>query len=239
MKIGLTYTGYDDKHGYYEKWLRQGDGIKIVKLDTANKNAHELERCDGLLLSGGVDIHPQFYKGDLHYDHLPKNGWKPQRDEFEMALFHRAQEKQMPVLAVCRGLQLVNVILGGTLVQDLGKTLDEVHESESAAKDRQHSITVEPQTLLHELVTEGAGEVNSAHHQAIHTLGAGLRRNARAADGTIEGIEWEDNTGRAFFLGVQWHPERMFRFRLGDSPASQKIRDRFIEEARKFKAGKR
>jgi putative glutamine amidotransferase len=238
MKIGLTFTGGTDKHSYYKRWLRQNEGVKVVRLAAEDKNGHLLEQCDGLLLSGGVDIHPRFYNGSLQYDRSPKEGWQPERDEFEIALFNRAQQRQLPVLAICRGLQLVNVIAGGNLAQDLGKTLDKVHESIDASKDRRHTIQVEPHTLLHELVKEGSGEVNSAHHQAINVLGEALRVNARAEDGTIEGIEWADRTGKPFLLGVQWHPERMSRLELQHTPASQKIIERFIEEIKKSKAGK-
>jgi putative glutamine amidotransferase len=234
VKIALTNTGDVEKHGYYVQWLRQEEPIDIIKLDNTDKNAQLLDQCDALVLSGGVDIHPSIYRGNTTYNHSPKNGWYRERDEFEIALFKKARDRDMPVLAVCRGLQLVNVVLGGTLVQDLGDAGDKIHEG--IYDDKRHSISIVPQTLLHELVPTGSADVNSAHHQAIDKLGTGLQVNARAADGTIEGIEWANKTGKPFLLGVQWHPERMFRFHLGDTPASLAIRNRFIEAIKASKS---
>lgn len=231
MKIALTNTGDREKHGYYVQWLqRQDASIEIIRLDETDKNAHLLNQCDGLVLSGGVDIHPSIYRGPEKYPHAPKS-WYRERDEFEMALFKKARDKDMPVLAVCRGLQLVNVVLGGTLIQDLGEAGDKTHEA--GYEDKRHAIAIAPQTLLHELVGSDKADINSAHHQAIDTLGKGLQPNARAADGTIEGIEWADKAGKPFLLGVQWHPERMFMLGLGETPASRAIRDRFIAEIKK------
>ena len=227
----MTNTGDVEKHGYYVQWLQQQDAsIEIIRLDETDKNAHLLNQCDGLVLSGGVDIHPSVYRGNEVYAHAPKS-WYRERDEFETALFKKARDRDMPILAICRGLQLVNVVLGGTLVQDLGEAGDKIHEG--GYEDKRHPVSIEPNTLLHELVSAGKADINSAHHQAISQLGKGLLVNARAADGAIEGIEWANRTGRPFLLGVQWHPERMFMFGLGDTPASRGIRDRFIEEIKK------
>jgi len=234
VKIALTNTGDVEKHGYYVKWLQQEDPVDIIKLDNTDKNAQLLDHCDALVLSGGVDIHPSIYRGNTTYNHSPKNGWYRERDEFEIALFKKARDRDMPVLAICRGLQLVNVVLGGTLVQDLGDAGDKTHEG--IYDDKRHSISIVPHTLLHELVPAGSADVNSAHHQAIDKLGTGLQVNARAADGTIEGIEWANKAGKPFLLGVQWHPERMFRFHLGDTPASMAIRNRFIEAIKASKS---
>lgn len=226
----MTNTGDTEKHGYYVQWLRQQDDIEIIRLDTTDKNAHLLSQCDGLVLSGGVDIHPSIYRGNETYPHAPKS-WYRERDEFETALFKKARDREMPVLAICRGLQLVNVVLGGTLVQDLGDAGDKIHEA--VYEDKRHSIRIEQNTLLHELVSGDGADINSAHHQAIDQLGRGLQPNARAADGTIEGIEWSNKAGKPFLLGVQWHPERMFMLGLGETPVSRGIRNRFIEEIRK------
>src|SRR6185369_14649802 len=99
------------------------------------------------------------------------------------ALFKKARDLDKPILAICRGLQLVNVVLGGTLIQDLGEAGNKTHEA--GHEDKRHHIGIEPNTLLHELAPAGSADINSAHHQAIDKLGAGLMVNARAADGTI------------------------------------------------------
>jgi len=135
------------------------------------------------------------------------------------------------VLGVCRGLQLINVAQKGTLVQDLGVEGDGVHQN--TPDDKLHGVKVDGGTLLGEVVGGAGGVVNSAHHQAVELLGAGLRVNSRAQDGTIEGIEWEEPVGKPFLLAVQWHPERMLANGVGDRVLYRAIRDRFIEEVKK------
>jgi putative glutamine amidotransferase len=198
MRIGLTYTGTDWKHENYVKWLMDGEDIEVIKLEHG-----EFPDCDALVLSGGVDIHPALYGGALEY--RENKGWKPERDAFEVKMLKAAWERELPVLGVCRGLQLINVVKGGTLVQDLGEVGDDMHQN--TPEDKQHRVVLERHSLLGE---RGDGTVNSAHHQAIGVVGDGLRINCRAEDGTIEGIEWAEPAGRPFLLAVQWHPERMY-----------------------------
>jgi putative glutamine amidotransferase len=137
-------------------------------------------------------------------------------------------------LGVCRGLQLINVLQKGSLIQDLGAG-DERHES-VGDMDRIHAVTVGRDSLLYEIGGKEGGEVNSAHHQAIDRLGEGLRISSRAGDGTIEGIEWEDPTGKPFMLAVQWHPERMYSYKFPDRFLYAGIRDRFIAEVKEKKS---
>src|SRR5579859_2160910 len=134
MKIGLTYTGSPVKHGNYVNWLRGGgtkddtknDGgmeerdITVVMLSAAENNLSSLNDCDGLVLSGGVDIYPGMYKADTGYPHQPQH-WEEERDLFEQSALLYALEHDIPVLGVCRGLQLINTTLRGTLVRDLGE----------------------------------------------------------------------------------------------------------------------
>ncbi len=228
MKIGLTRTENPEKHQYYIDWLKGNDDIEIVTISADHSNPDDIKNFDALVLSGGADIYPEIYGGSLEYDHLPKKGWKRDRDFFEMSAFETALEQSIPVLGICRGLQLVNVVLKGTLVQDLGdEGLNPVHKG---SPDKSHPVKVEINTLLHDIAKTETGEINSAHHQAIQKLGKGLQVNCTANDGTIEGIEWADKSGKPFLLCVQWHPERMFRFQLQDSPLSKNIRERFITE---------
>ena len=141
-------------------------------------------------------------------------------------------ERELPVLGVCRGLQLINVTLGGNLVQDLGIAGDGMHEA-NAGIDKQHEVRLEEGSLLARVVGRSSGEVNSAHHQAVDRLGQGLRVNCYAEGGTIEGIEWSAPAGRPFLLAVQWHPERMYINGFEDEFLYKAIRDRFIREAGK------
>jgi len=241
LRIGLTYTGSDKKHDNYARWIQAGDGsIEVVRIEAGGDGGGEL---DALVLSGGVDIAPEFYSGDNAYAHVP-NVWERARDLFELEALERALERRIPVFGVCRGLQLINVALGGSLVQDLGEDGDAVHEG-TAAADKQHAVRVERGSLLASIVGAlGAGAassggsgtlglVNSAHHQAIARLAGELRVNCRAEDGTIEGVEWAEPEGRSFLLAVQWHPERMYVNEVGDIPLYRNIRDRFIAEIAK------
>lgn len=250
MRIGLTYTGTDWKHDNYVRWLKADDaGIEVVRLE-AGGGTEVMSGLDGLVLSGGVDIAPSFYGGADRYVKAPADGWQPVRDGFELSVLEEAWKRGMPVLGVCRGLQLINVSRQGSLVQDLGVEGDVVHEN-VVGVDKEHGVVVEKGTLLGEVVAlagavrgevggsnvlgQARGMVNSAHHQAVGRLGADLRVNCRAEDGTIEGIEWEEPAGRPFLLAVQWHPERMFVNGVGDAGFWKGVRDRFIWEVRKLK----
>lgn len=225
MKIGLTHTGNPEKHQYYVDWLKANDDIEVVKLSAEDKNLEELNNCDGLVLSGGIDIHPRFYGTTSDYTGAPET-FNEARDEFEIDVFKMAQENKLPVLGICRGMQLINVILNGTLIQHLDEK--EIKESHIGNPDKSHSVKIIPGTVLSGIINNKTSETNSAHHQAIDKLGTGLVVNAISGDGVIEGIERKKNG--PFLLAVQWHPERMFRFGLETTAASAAIRQRFIDE---------
>ena len=236
MRIGLTYTGTAIKHENYVRWLRGEDGadIEVIRLSAEDGNLREMEVCDGLVLSGGVDIDPDYYGGNKEYVKAPVGGWNPERDAFEGAALERARADGLPILGVCRGLQLINVCLQGSLIQDLGTAGDEMHENVEGV-DKRHGVNIEDGSLLREIAGVGSGEANSAHHQSIDRLGKGLRINCRAVDGTIEGIEWVEPAGKSFLLGIQWHPERMYLNRFADVFLYSAIRERFISEISKLK----
>lgn len=228
MRIGLTFTGSDEKHANYVSWLKDGDDtIDVVMLGAGDT----WEGFDALVLSGGVDVHPELYKGTMSYTKAPVE-WEMERDVFERSMLEAALGQGAPVLAVCRGLQLINVCFGGTLVQDLGESGDATHENVTG-EDKEHGVRIFRGTLLHEIGGKESGTANSAHHQAIDRLGEGLRVNSRATDGTIEGVEWEEPAGKSFLLAVQWHPERMYTDGMKDGFLYKDIRNRFIKEIRK------
>lgn len=141
----------------------------------------------------------------------------------------------MPVLGICRGLQLINVALHGTLVQNLGVELNKIHEGNP---DKTHAVNINTQSLLHEISGMEKGTVNSAHHQAIDRLGERLVISGVSDEGVAEAVEWRDRAGYAFLLAVQWHPERMFMFDLENSFLSKGIRERFIAEVKKSSTNK-
>jgi putative glutamine amidotransferase len=233
MKIGLTYTNVQSKHVNYENWLKgDEEDIEIITFKVVDKNNEEIVTCDGLVMSGGIDIHPKFYGNtELKYCNSPKE-FKCDRDSFEINILKAAFTKNIPVLAICRGFQLVNCLQSGTLIQDLGDSLNKIHNSEKIDKtayDKAHGLKITKDSLLFDVVGDDRTVVNSGHHQAIDRLGDGLIINCRADDGTIEGIEWADRKDKAFFLGVQWHPERMFKFQLDKHPITQNIREAFVK----------
>jgi len=133
-------------------------------------------------------------------------------------------------------MQLINIIHKGTLIQNLEmEGLDKAHIGNP---DKSHEVSIAEGSLLQQITGQTKAEINSAHHQAIDKPGEGLLINCRATDGTIEGIEWKEKAGKPFMLAIQWHPERMFRFRLQDSPLSKNIRNQFIEAIKKSTAVK-
>jgi putative glutamine amidotransferase len=174
-------------------------GVPIAS-DTWAEPELLLERVDALILNGGSDIAPDLYGADPHEATDAPN---PRRDEFELRLARGAMARGLPVLGVCRGMQLLNVACGGTLHQDLGTGGGIDHYARAEWDRPVHEVEVEPGSRLERVFADGRTTVNSVHHQAVDRLGAGLHVTARASDGVIEGIEDED--GRA--VGVQWHPE--------------------------------
>jgi putative glutamine amidotransferase len=160
-----------------------------------------LDRVQGLVLTGGEDVAPARY-GALPHPRLGETD--PARDVVELALIAGAERRRLPILAICRGLQILNVALGGTLYQDLGS--ERLSPIDHADPRSRHGVRVEPTTLLHNTLGTLETSVNSRHHQAIRELAPGLRASAWAADGVVEGVERRDRAG-PWTLAVQWHPE--------------------------------
>jgi putative glutamine amidotransferase len=166
--------------------------------------AEILANCRGLLLTGGEDVDPARYGEAPH----PTTGAPhPMRDETEIALFVAAKAKRVPVLAICRGIQLANVALGGSLVQDIPSQRPSplAHDQPQDAGVRTHPVSVSAGSRLADALGATELEVNSYHHQSVNRLAAGLGVTATAPDGIIEGVETEDPAW--WMVAVQWHPE--------------------------------
>ena len=159
-----------------------------------------LDALDGLILSGGADLDPDVYGAEPHPE---TTGTRPDRDAAELALLSAALERDMPVLAICRGSQVMNVARGGDLVQHLPEVVGGQQHKETPGVFADHDVTVEPGTRLGSLLGERT-PVKSHHHQGFGRVGEGLRPVAWAEDGTLEAIEDPD---RQFAVGVLWHPE--------------------------------
>ncbi|MEA4999815.1 MAG: gamma-glutamyl-gamma-aminobutyrate hydrolase family protein [Candidatus Limiplasma sp.] len=215
--IGVTGSIEDDEHrqfinsNYLARLLKAGMIPLVLSLDM---DSHQiplcLDRLDGLLLSGGNDVDP------MMFGEAPTTGLgavSPKRDKLEMHVVKEAYRRNMPIFAICRGIQSLNVALGGTLYQDLPsqyRAADDhpplLHAQTAHERYPSHKITVTPGTPLYEIFQEDSLAVNSFHHQAIKALAPPLTVCARATDGVIEAVY---DTEKPFVLGVQWHPERM------------------------------
>jgi putative glutamine amidotransferase len=173
--------------------------------------AEMVSRADGVLLSGGDDIQPKLYWEDVPED-LAKTSkdHDPQRDLFEMVLINETFRQRKPMLAICRGHQMVNVALGGTLVVDLpSQAPSEIRHARMDLKDKVvHPIQIEEGSMLRAILGKSEIGVNSTHHQAIDKVAPGLKVSARAADGVIEATELCKPI-LPYYLGVQFHPERL------------------------------
>jgi putative glutamine amidotransferase len=194
----------------YVEGVAEAGGIPIVLPPVGGRRAAEtiVGGLDGLLLSGGSDLHPRFY-GEEPIPELDVT--IPERDAFEMALVGEALERGIPIFGICRGLQVLNVALGGTLYQDLpsqygGKVLK--HRQTTPKAQPTHEVEVFRRTCVGGIVESEVLEVNSYHHQGIKDLAGGLLVSARSGDGIIEAIEARDFS-EGWIVGVQWHAEAM------------------------------
>jgi putative glutamine amidotransferase len=198
---------------YRQAILHVGGEVRILDPSMTVKDA--LAGVDGLMLTGGDDVSPARYGEPAHPTLVEA---EPGRDEFELALIKDARARNLPILAICRGIQVLNVACGGTLVQDIPSEVSgalphnfdvPLHQPYSLA----HEVWIDKDTLLWKLMRErlsdaDACEVNSRHHQAVKRVAQGFQVAATAPDGVVEAIE--DPAAR-FCLGVQWHPENFFR----------------------------
>jgi putative glutamine amidotransferase len=221
MALGLRYAGAIEAAG----------GLPVV-LPPLSLAAVEplLDRLSGLCLSGGPDLDPDAYSARRH----PRLGpTEPQLDRFELGLARAADARGLPLLAICRGAQALNVVRGGTLCQHLpedGPEGSEIeHRQTRPSEEATHPVKLHPASLLAKLIGRGNIEVNSFHHQAASRLGRGLTAVAWAPDGVIEGIE---DQRRAFTLGVQWHAECM-----AERPDQDSLFRGLVDAAREHDAG--
>jgi putative glutamine amidotransferase len=185
-------------------------GVPVILPFVPDAALEMLDVIDGLILSGGSDLDPALF-GDTEV-HPQTYDILPDRDAAELALAKGALDRDMPILGICRGIQALNVAMGGTLYQDVPDqySADIAHrqQEESIPADQSgHSVTVEEGSLLERTYGNGPVPVNSFHHQAVKDVAPGLVVSGRSEDGLVEAVE---STTHGFVLGVQWHPELMF-----------------------------
>jgi putative glutamine amidotransferase len=198
---------------YKQSVLHVGGEVRVI--DSSMRPEDALAGVDGLMLTGGDDVAPSRYREEAHPAVVEAEAG---RDEFELAVIAAARAGDLPIFAICRGVQVLNVACGGTLVQDIPSQLPGAISHSLAVPPNQsytlaHEVWIDKDTVLASLMSDrlsdrDACEVNSRHHQAVKELAKGFRASATAPDGIIEAIE---DPGARFCLGVQWHPENFWR----------------------------
>jgi putative glutamine amidotransferase len=235
MKIGITDCGA--KYPIYERWILSQSAvggvsnIETVRLSYQLNNLEEIKQCDGIVLTGGEDIHPKYYGKTAGDVSQALNLCNPDfmdepRDEFEWKVCEYIFEKKLPVLGICRGLQLVNVFLGGTLIFDIPSVGKSEHSKLYEGQDRYHAVEILHDSELSKITNIVFGEINSAHHQSAKLIAKSLKINALSEDGIVEGLEFKTKNEQ-FLMLVQWHPERIINAEY--NCFSYKIRQSFIE----------
>lgn len=208
-KIGIPVVDETAKGNFdnYKNAIEEHGGEVCFLTRDANSNEDFISGINGLLLPGGGDIHPKYFNQEWH----PKIKYVDEdRDDLELTLFEEAYTKDIPIFGICRGIQIMSVAMGGSLYQDIETVYPKQALTHPAVnrKDSKHTITIESDNKLDDIIGERVVEVNSAHHQAVDEddLGNGFIVTARSSDGIVEAIE---NPSKDFVLGVQYHPERM------------------------------
>lgn len=232
-KIGISYTETNFQN--YWNWFTAvdlGDDLELIELSFEKNNIKDIELCAGFLLTGGIDVAPSFYGGATDYPGQP-DFFLPQRDEFEKLIYEYSQAFKIPVLGICRGMQYINILEGGKVLEDIGSA-NLIHKK--TIEDKTHYVNIGHNSMLYAIIGTEKGIVNSSHHQGVtnHILSRNLIANSYAdsPDQLIEGLEFKDKTGKSFMLAVQWHPERMKEKEV--NPLSQKLKEQFIEEVKKM-----
>ena len=213
------------KYDAYANWIATDANVEVVKLGYALDNFSDIHKCDGILLTGGEDVHPKFYNKMEYLPLCHQYDMDERRDEFELKVIDYTQKNQLPLLGICRGLQITNVYFGGTLIPDI-PTSGRPDHSKLNDSDRYHQINTNFGSHLFDIVGNEVDEVNSAHHQAVKHVGKGLVANCFSADGVIEGLERINPIGKPSLTLVQWHPERMLN---QQDALSFKIKQHFLE----------
>ena len=191
----------------YVRAVEKAGGRPLLVPPSEEAIEETLDALDGLVFSGGSDVDPELYGAEAHPE---TNGVHPERDRAEIALLRAALERDMPVLAICRGSQVLNVAQGGDIVQHLPEVVGHEQHKHTPSVFGDHDVDLVPGSRLQRLLGDRA-PVKSHHHQGYGNLGEGLQEAARADDGTVEAIE---DPSRRFALGVLWHPEEGEDFAL-------------------------
>jgi putative glutamine amidotransferase len=233
IKIAISKGEGSPSYLQYKNWLHTiNPDLEIINLFGLTNEAamKELAKCDGLVLSGGPDVNPDFF-GKSAEKNLCEIDDK--RDTLEFKAIKFALEKKMPILAICRGMQIFNVSQGGSLITDLKTFHPSKIEHQCKLKDTCfHLITINDCKTLPELNNIKNLEVNTNHHQAVDKLAPDLKPFAYSEDGIIEAYEWINPENKSFLIAVQWHPERLSNVNV---ELSDNLAIAFLNEVQKYK----
>ncbi len=231
--IGVTtyernFEGHFSLPSEFVDCVRRAGGIAVLMPPGESKLDQWFETIDGVLISSGIDVDPSLYEGEPHETITAINS---ERDSSESDLIHQAIDAEMPLLAVCRGVQVLNVALGGDLFQNIPEAFEDpiVHrvtaDTPRGFGPTPHAVTLDPGSALTTVMGANQMEIMSWHHQAIDEVGDGLVVVAHASDGVIEAVEMP---GHPWLLGVQWHPE----LSAATDPTQQRLFDGLVRAAR-------
>lgn len=219
-------------NGNYINWVHRGDSLaeivdlKGMRIDSA---LNLLSTCDAIIFTGGEDVVPVYYGKEYDSARCETN---PGRDSLEFALIRESLRRKMPVFGVCRGQQILNVALGGTLIVDIptDHSGNVLHQCEDYTRCF-HSVSIVEGSEIHKIVKTDTGMVTTNHHQAVERPAPGIHIVAWSADSIAEAIEWIDPAGKSFLMAVQWHPERMDTI----SPLSMPLMKALLQAATSFR----
>lgn len=235
--IGITSTGKNEAYlesRYYKSYyaspsayvdaIIRADGIPIILPPVKPEDVPNLlSRVDGIIISGGTDVSPEFYGGNMQHPNLTK--LDRERDESEIAIVqYMVESTDKPLFCVCRGMQVLNVALGGTMTEHIPDMIEnDIHRKDGLWA--LHDVSVDTQSRLAQVMQAETVNTYSGHHQAVKELGNGLSAIAKAADGIIEALSYENHS---WILGVQWHPEKS----AADDITQQRLFDALVEAAK-------
>lgn len=232
MKIAVSDTGREDKQKLYLDWLQSANPHAELLVASYKNNFAGLDGFDGLVLTGGQDVDPALSQA-MPVELVEK--FDRQRDDFEFRLLEQGLKKKMPIFGICRGMQVTNVFLGGSLIADLKTAGFKDHTTKNNGPELRHSIHVNDGTMLGKITGTVVGEINSYHHQSMLNVADELIPSGYSDDNVIESLEWKDKKDKSFLLLVQWHPERM---NDKENPFTSNIVSAFFTEAKAFNSMK-
>lgn len=238
ITIAISKAKPYEYYGNYTEWVHKTNSeVKIINMYELGVDAalRVLKDCDGVIITGGADVYPAWY-GKLS-DTARCGEFDRYRDTLEIELINKAIEMKMPLIGVCRGEQIINVALGGTLIIDIPSDRDTVVKHRMVDwKNCFHQVDLVEGSLLSSLCQGSDRTVNSNHHQAVDHLSPQLKITALAEDGTVEAVEWKDAENKNYMMAVQWHPERLDSV---NASLSLPIIEEFIIQASQYNTSKK